>query len=510
MIHLESSGSCEEMRQKILRISWNENGIGYLPQDFKNQGRILEKPLPTALPEGSSLEERVTFEKWLEDNRKIYTTKAFFGTKMGEGSYAQSHGVKMLSLMEKLEDLKVGLDNDTYIDVILQSLPTSYNPFIINYNMNGLEKCIDELINMLVQYEVTTHRSTPEVLVGEASTSKAKGKRVGRWKRKKEKGKVVAATSSAEGAPTTPTGKCERKWKVGGSQRLKANNVCMHCQGKGHWKRESPQLLSNLDIYGPLNTPTTGGYSYFITFTDDHSRYGYVYLMRYKFEAFGTFKGYALKMAAKLLNMTPSKMVPQTPYEIWHSKHASYKYLRVWGSLHTSRVFLEKGFPVDSRRDEVLLEESTRESRPPERLGEKGYTQRPGVDFEETYSPVGIAKSIRILVAIAAWVGLECYKSRTSRLGIEDPMETCTTYCSRVSSAGDVGRLCSFSGSVGKSRAYEDCISDMASGGCVVRHGHYKHYPVQSEYVARTVDSKRGSVPCHYMTESSPMHLERV
>ncbi|KAL0303274.1 UNVERIFIED_CONTAM: hypothetical protein Sradi_6195500 [Sesamum radiatum] len=40
-------------------------------------------------------------------------TKAFFGTKMDEGSFVQSHGVKMLSLVEKLEDLKAGLNNDT-------------------------------------------------------------------------------------------------------------------------------------------------------------------------------------------------------------------------------------------------------------------------------------------------------------------------------------------------------------------------------------------------------------
>ncbi|KAL0440278.1 UNVERIFIED_CONTAM: Retrovirus-related Pol polyprotein from transposon TNT 1-94 [Sesamum latifolium] len=37
------------------------------------------------------------------------------------------------------------------------------------------------------------------------------------------------------------------------------------------------------------------------------------------------------------------------------------------------------------------------------RLVVKGYTQRPGVDFEETYSPVAMAKSIQILLAIAAW-----------------------------------------------------------------------------------------------------------
>ncbi|KAL0289906.1 UNVERIFIED_CONTAM: Retrovirus-related Pol polyprotein from transposon TNT 1-94, partial [Sesamum radiatum] len=233
--------------------------------------------------------------------------------------------------------------------------------------------------------------------------------------------------------------------------------------------------------------------------------------------------GYALETAAKLLNVVPSKTVSQTPYEIWHGKPASYKDLRVWGSLayvkrlvgdkldlRSSLLFLEKGFSSDNRRDELLLEESseepphdittsfeppvhtdsvlvlrrsTRESRalewygyvgltsqldndpkmyreamsdidsgkwlevmksemdsmdsnqvwilvdPPKgvrpvgckwvykcklgadgevttfkaRLVAKGYTQRPGVDFEETYMPVAMAKSIRILLAIAAW-----------------------------------------------------------------------------------------------------------
>ncbi|KAL0281888.1 UNVERIFIED_CONTAM: hypothetical protein Sradi_7279900 [Sesamum radiatum] len=85
------------------------------------------------------------------DRHIRYTAiKAFFRTKMTKGSSVHSHGVKMLSLVEKLEDLKAGLNNNTFIDVILQSLPPSYDPFIVNYNMNGLEKSIHELINMLV------------------------------------------------------------------------------------------------------------------------------------------------------------------------------------------------------------------------------------------------------------------------------------------------------------------------------------------------------------------------
>ena len=116
------------------------------------------------------------------------TTKVFLGTKTAEELSVQSHRFKMLSLMEKLEDLKAGLDNDTYIDMIFQSLPSSYNP-IINYNMNGLEKSIHELFNMLVQYEATTQKSISTEFVGDISASKAKGKKAGHWKRKKGKGK---------------------------------------------------------------------------------------------------------------------------------------------------------------------------------------------------------------------------------------------------------------------------------------------------------------------------------
>ncbi|KAL0337648.1 UNVERIFIED_CONTAM: Retrovirus-related Pol polyprotein from transposon RE2, partial [Sesamum calycinum] len=260
----------------------------------------------------------------------------------------------------------------------VNSLPPSYDPFIINYNMNGLEKSIHELINILVQYEATTHKSAPVVLVGKASTSKAKDKDAGRWK-KKEKGKVTTATASAEGAPATASGKGKGKGRVGGSQRSKANDVRMHCQGKGHWKRECPQLLSNPGIFViEVNMITNAAFWVLDTGYGAHICNNLQMLERSRKlskdemilrlgdgNAIAAEAGYALETAAKLLNIAPSKM----------------------------------------------------------------------------------------------------------------------------------------------SRAYENCILDMASGGYVVRHGHHKPYPVQSEYVARTVDSKRGSVPCHYTTESSSMHL---
>ena len=48
--------------------------------------------------------------------------------------------------------------------------------------------------------------------------------------------------------------------------------------------------LVHTDVCGPINIRARGGYQYFITFTDDHSRYGYVYLMQHKSEAFEKFK----------------------------------------------------------------------------------------------------------------------------------------------------------------------------------------------------------------------------
>ena len=41
---------------------------------------------------------------------------------------------------------------------------------------------------------------------------------------------------------------------------------------------------------GPLSSTARGGYQYFITFTYDFSRYGYVYLMKHKSESFEMFK----------------------------------------------------------------------------------------------------------------------------------------------------------------------------------------------------------------------------
>ena len=60
-------------------------------------------------------------------------------------------------------------------------------------------------------------------------------------------------------------------------------------KNKGERSKELLDLI-HTDVCGPFSTLAIGGFEYFITFIDDMSRYGYVYLMKYKSESFEKFK----------------------------------------------------------------------------------------------------------------------------------------------------------------------------------------------------------------------------
>ena len=58
---------------------------------------------------------------------------------------------------------------------------------------------------------------------------------------------------------------------------------------KGERVNDLLGLIHN-DVCGLFSTRARGGYLYFIIFTDDFSRYGFVYLMRHQSEFFEKFK----------------------------------------------------------------------------------------------------------------------------------------------------------------------------------------------------------------------------
>jgi hypothetical protein len=78
-------------------------------------------------------------------------------------------------------------------------------------------------------------------------------------------------------------------------------DICESClHGKmtkapfpGQSERASDLLgLIHTDVCGPMSSVARGGFQYFITFTDDFSRYGCIYLMRHKSESFEKFKNF--------------------------------------------------------------------------------------------------------------------------------------------------------------------------------------------------------------------------
>ncbi|GJQ94557.1 retrotransposon protein, putative, ty1-copia subclass [Tanacetum coccineum] len=96
--------------------------------------------------------------------------------------------------------------------------------------------------------------------------------------------------------------KCIEKLQHDGllnSTDIKSFEKCVSCMsGKMARKPYSHQVERAKDLLGLIHTDVCGlfrtvsrqGASYFVTFTDDFSSYGYVYLLKHKHEVFETFK----------------------------------------------------------------------------------------------------------------------------------------------------------------------------------------------------------------------------
>ena len=83
----------------------------------------------------------------------------FFSCKMEENSSVSEHILKMSGLHNRLSQLGVNLPDDTVIDIVLQSPPPSYKVFVMNYNMQGVDKTIPKLFAMLKATEVEIKKS---------------------------------------------------------------------------------------------------------------------------------------------------------------------------------------------------------------------------------------------------------------------------------------------------------------------------------------------------------------
>ncbi|KAK1620338.1 hypothetical protein QYE76_025855 [Lolium multiflorum] len=110
-------------------------------------------------------------------------SKHFFSCMMEEGSSVSEHMLAMTGHAKKLSDLGIVIPNRLGINRVLQSLPPSYKNFVMNYNMQNMNKELPELFAMLKSAEVEIKKEHQVLMVNKTTSFKKQGKSKGKFKK---------------------------------------------------------------------------------------------------------------------------------------------------------------------------------------------------------------------------------------------------------------------------------------------------------------------------------------
>ncbi|KAK1630811.1 hypothetical protein QYE76_005126 [Lolium multiflorum] len=103
-------------------------------------------------------------------------SKHFFSCMMEEGNSVSEHMVAMSGHAKKLSDLGIVIPNKLGINRVLQSLPPSYKNFVMNYNMQNMNKELPELFSMLKSAEIEIQKEHQVLMVNKTTSFKKQGK----------------------------------------------------------------------------------------------------------------------------------------------------------------------------------------------------------------------------------------------------------------------------------------------------------------------------------------------
>ncbi|KAK8715892.1 hypothetical protein V6N13_043217 [Hibiscus sabdariffa] len=206
--------------------------------------------LATMTPELQKQHEDMVAYEMIQNLKEIYegqarqeryeTSKALFQCKMSEVSPMGAHVIKMMGYIQTLEKLGFALNDELAVDVVLQSLPDSFNQFVLNFNMNEINKTLPQLLGML--------------RTAESNMKKGGSKSILMVREAKGKGKKVAKSKGT--GKTKPKGKEALKPKGGVSK----DGKCFHCGKPGHWKRNCPVYLEEVKKSKVVGASVSGIY----------------------------------------------------------------------------------------------------------------------------------------------------------------------------------------------------------------------------------------------------------
>ena len=94
----------------------------------------------------------MNLKEMFEDQKraeKQVAIKALLNTKMAEWTPVRDHVLNMIVYLNELEIMRAKIDGESQVDIVLMSLPESFNNFCLNYSMDKGSYSLVELLKEL-------------------------------------------------------------------------------------------------------------------------------------------------------------------------------------------------------------------------------------------------------------------------------------------------------------------------------------------------------------------------
>ncbi|KAI3740135.1 hypothetical protein L2E82_30556 [Cichorium intybus] len=215
---------------------------------YENKEYVLETELVDVDPETATPEEIASIyedywpfemhkelaEKFRKQERieSCEVVKDFTNSKPKDGESIYPHVQRMQGYVERLRKLAMPVPEELAVDIVLNSLPSSYDQFRLAYHLNNNQANLTELHRMLrVAEDGMKGKGVPSVNQPVLAIGSGKGKKRKGPPKQNRREKVQVGLSSNGSRTKSSHIPCV-------ANPDEAN--CFYCKEKGHWKRSCP------------------------------------------------------------------------------------------------------------------------------------------------------------------------------------------------------------------------------------------------------------------------------